>query len=338
MNDDRLTEPDAERPTPQGRSLTEIEVQELLPAYALGALEPEEMLAVADFLELHPTWQARLESLEGVASSLAHAAPRAPLPARVKEELLRQARADAPPVQPASTQRPAQRRRAVPFGAPPPARQPQPAPRGMRPIRPPQPRPAPAGPGWFGIFWRSVVTAGALAAILLLAGITWQLRSQVAQLTAQVSTLQGQLAQLEGQNEELRQVNTTLQAQLDREALQVRVLTNPEQAIPLSPVPDGPNASGAFFRRGTDAVLVLQGLTPLPSDQTYQLWLLPPDGDDSIPADLLEVTTPEWQTLAVVIDPQYSNLVGVGISVEPAGGSAQPTDIVLLGSAPAPRA
>jgi anti-sigma-K factor RskA len=338
MSDDRLTGSDAERPTPQGRSLTEIEVQELLPAYALGALEPEEMLAVADFLESHPTWQARLESLEGAAASLAHAAPRALMPARLKEELLRQARAEAPPGQHAAAERPGLRRKAVRFGAPPPARNPQPGPRGMRPIRPPQPRPAPAGPSWFGIFWRSMATAGALAAILLLAGITWQLRNNVAQLTAQVSTLQGQLALLEGQNEELLQVNNTLQEQLQQEAMKVAVLTNPEQSIPLAPLPDGPNASGAFFRRGTDAVLVLQGLAPLPADQTYQLWILPPDGGASIPADLIQVENPESQTVAVVINPQYSNLVGIGISVEPEGGSPQPTTIVLLGSEPAPSA
>jgi anti-sigma-K factor RskA len=313
-------------------------MQELLPGYVLGALEADEMLAVDAYLQEHPEWQGRLHSLELAAASLAHAAPRAPLPARVKERLLAQVQTEQPDTaarpaaQPGATRRPGTR-----FGVTSPRSTKGAAIRGLRPIPPAQPQPVAAGPGWFGIFWRSVVAAGAVAAILLLALLTWQLRNSVASLAQQVSELEGQLALVQTENERLQATNLALQQQLQLQADQLAVLADPQQSIVLAGTEEAPTASGEFRRRGTDAVLILRGLSPLPANQSYQLWLLTPDGS-SLPADLITMTDPTMQTVAVTLPPEQSDLVGVGISIEPAGGSQTPTTIVLLGTTPAPGA
>lgn len=335
MNDDRL--PDAGEATPgaQGRSLSASEAQSLLPAFVLGALEPDEMLAVEAFLQAHPEWQKRLSDLEVTAASLAHAAPRAALPAHAKERL-RQRVEDAlplnatlapPPYPPEATpswpQSFFRNRTALPA--------PGSSLRGMRQIPPPKPQVADQAPNWFGIFWRSVASAGAVAAIILLGGIALQLRNNVMQLSSQVAALQSDLEQIQRTNVELLQTNQSLRQELAQQEAQLAVLTNPDQTIALAGTPVAPAASGDFVRRGAMAVLTLRGLPPLPAGQTYQLWFLPPEGA-SIPADLLNVSGAESETMAVAVAPQYQDLAGVGVSIEPVGGSQTPTDIVLLGT------
>jgi anti-sigma-K factor RskA len=332
MSDDQAHGVEEEQPTPGGRSLTEPEMQELLPAYVLGALEGDEMLAVDAYLQEHPEWQGRLHSLELAATSLAHAAPRAPLPVRVKERLLEQARAGLPvePTRPPA-QHAASRRRGSRLGAAPSLPAQNPTIRGLRSIPPIQPHPVAAGPGWFGVFWRSVVAAGAVAVILLLSVLTWQLRTSVTSLAQQISNLESQLAQLQSENDQLQATNSTLQQQLQLQIDQLAILTDPQQTIALAGTEAAPSASGEFHRRGSAAVVILRGLPPLSSEQNYQLWILPPDGG-FLPADLITVTNPAAQTISVTLPAEYSNPIGVGISIEPAGGNQTPTTIVLLGT------
>lgn len=72
--------------------LTHEEVLELLPAYVLGTLEPEEMLAVDAYVHTHPDMAARLAEAEAALMQLAYAAPDVPLPADGKERLLARVR------------------------------------------------------------------------------------------------------------------------------------------------------------------------------------------------------------------------------------------------------
>lgn len=347
MSDDQAPEASEEQPTPRGRSLTEPEMQELLPGYVFGVLEADEMLAVDAYLQEHPEWQERLHSLEMTAASLAHVAPRAPLPARDKERLLERARAEQSGEQvmaglPVGQPRPAAPtgaagRRGARLGAAPRMARSGPALRGLRPIPPVQPQPVPAGAGWFGVFWRTVAAAGAVAAILLLALLAWQLRSSVAQLAQRVSDLESQLALVQADKDRLQATNLALQQQLQEQARQLAVLTDPQQIITLAGTGEAPAANGAFFRRGNDALLILRGLPLLPPEQSYQLWLLPPAGAP-LPADLISVTGPTAQTISVTIPPALSDLTGVGVSIEPAGGSQTPTTVVLLSTTASPDA
>ena len=71
--------------------------------------------------------------------------------------------------------------------------------------------------------------------------------------------------------------------------------------------------------QGRSAV-VLEGLPELAADQTYELWYIDEAGAD--PAGTFDVRGPEtWR----VLDGTFSPGVVIGITVEPAGGSPQPT-------------
>jgi anti-sigma-K factor RskA len=92
-----------------------------------------------------------------------------------------------------------------------------------------------------------------------------------------------------------------------------------------------PQASGTLYVRDGQGTLVLSNLEPLSSDQTYQLWLIPPDGAP-IPAGLLGQAGEPVETITLDLPATLDDIAAVGISVEPPGGSAAPSGpIVLLG-------
>lgn len=77
-----------------------------------------------------------------------------------------------------------------------------------------------------------------------------------------------------------------------------------------------------------DRVGVLSTDLPDPGEgMTYELWLVVDDG--VAPAGLF---TPEDGNVRLVLPVDDIDTLGFGISIEPEGGSDQPTDIVLLGS------
>ncbi len=320
---------DAERQPLPPRSISDSELQDLLPGFVLGALSADEMVAVEAYLQAHPEWHARWAALVETATSLAHAAPRAPLPDRVREQLLQRARADTPLIETRRAAQPASRLRPLAPAAPPAGS----TVRGMRRIPAAQPKPESARPGWFGIFLRTVGVAGALVAIALFAVISWRLQQTVSQLTPQVQTLQADLARVQQENSQFQQESLALRAQLERQASHWGVIAAADQVIPLAGQAEVPTAQGAFYRRGNEARLLLSGLPPLAEGETYQLWLLP-SLDLSIPSEVFQVTNQEAELLSVPLDPAIGDLVGVGVSIEPAGGSQTPTTVLLLGSAP----
>lgn len=75
---------------------TRDQVLELLPAYVLGKLEPEEMLAVDNYLEEQRELLAQLNQAEQAAAQLVHTAPVVPLPGDARERLMARVRADLP--------------------------------------------------------------------------------------------------------------------------------------------------------------------------------------------------------------------------------------------------
>jgi anti-sigma factor RsiW len=74
--------------------LTREEIIEMLPAYVLGALEPDEMLAVEAYLEQHHDLLPRLHSAEEAAAQLAYLAPATPLPDDARDRLMSRVKAE----------------------------------------------------------------------------------------------------------------------------------------------------------------------------------------------------------------------------------------------------
>lgn len=90
---------------------------------------------------------------------------------------------------------------------------------------------------------------------------------------------------------------------------------------------EGEGVSGRVLldRERNSAVLVAWNLPVLTEEQIYQIWLIEPDGK-RVSAGLFRSQEGEpYTTEPVFSDRELSNFVGMGVTVEPAGGSDQPT-------------
>jgi len=91
-----------------------------------------------------------------------------------------------------------------------------------------------------------------------------------------------------------------------------------------------PQAQGQLIADPTSqsAVLVITGLPPLEAGRTYQVWLI---ANAPVSAGLLTVDANGQGVLIVTSTESIGSFKSLGISVEPEGGSPQPTgDIVVL--------
>jgi len=327
--------------------LTHTQVIEMLPAYALGALEPDEMLAVDAYLAQHPDLTERLAEIEETLVSLAGLVPQTPLLEDGKTRLMARVRADLA-------------ERAT--------------------VQPQTGRPTTDSDNnnWWSRLratlgsngWR-LAAGGAVVALLLLLLYTVQLSSSISDLQGQLATLQAgsrardmTIRQLEAEKVQAQQDIATLQAEVtaltedynqllaqrdalenDFAALQAKAEALEEAQNRLAFVAAAPNivavpgtdvaptASATFYSddESQAGLLVLRDLEPLLQAETYQLWLIPPDGTP-VSAGLvgIEAGRPTWND--VQIPPTGQDFVVVGVSREPAGGSPTPTTIVLLGN------
>ena len=94
-----------------------------------------------------------------------------------------------------------------------------------------------------------------------------------------------------------------------------------------------PQASARLFADpdAVSAVLVVSGLSPNPAGSVYQLWLI--RGDIVVGAGLFHVDAAGRATARVHSSDRVGRYDALGVSIEPEGGSEQPTgDIVLLGT------
>ena len=343
--------------------LTYDEVLELLPAYVLEALEPEEMLAVDDYINAHRTLLQRVDDSEQAVMFLAETAPAYPLPATVKTSLMARVEADLAQTTISAKSKPRRE-----------------------------------GPSWRDLFkqWftpHSLWMATAVSALIVLVAVTTyaaqlvgrhqQAANHLAQLEAtnsllteqlqinqdNLSTINAQLTAALDHNGRLQETNTSLQTtnlqliqqlqtnedniidvtdqlvtvidrnqaiedantSLQAEFTQIHNrLTIASSATQAAILHSETNSRGAFYVSDDNGLLVLHGLTPLPSDQTYQFWLVTPDSEQ-IPAGLVEVESneaPTWANISLPTD--APPIVAVGISIEPAGGSPSPTGYMLL--------
>jgi len=85
----------------------------------------------------------------------------------------------------------------------------------------------------------------------------------------------------------------------------------------------GPAGSAEVVRSKSEdrAVIVTDDMVAPPEGQVYQLWLQPTGTDDMLPAGLM----PPGEDNIVVLDGSASDAGAVGITVEPEGGSEEPS-------------
>lgn len=84
--------------------------------------------------------------------------------------------------------------------------------------------------------------------------------------------------------------------------------------------PDGSQATIVLSRSQGKALIRTKDMAPAPDGKVYELWLQTPAGK-MIPAGLM----PDESDTTYVLDGDAAEATGVGITVEPDGGSEQPT-------------
>ncbi len=127
----------------------------------------------------------------------------------------------------------------------------------------------------------------------------------------------------------------TQQAQVARQMLTGQaafaMLAYPDtKSLPVSS--SNPQVAGTLLldHEHNAAVLIVWNLPPLAANQTYQLWLVDPTGDRTS-AGLFRPEPGQPITSQAIFSMQsLSNYTGLGVTVEPAGGSPKPTGTRVL--------
>ncbi|MGZ9221828.1 MAG: anti-sigma factor [Anaerolineales bacterium] len=103
------------------------------------------------------------------------------------------------------------------------------------------------------------------------------------------------------------------------------------RAIPLSAVNAASDATGFIIVSGDggNGALVVDGLPPLDADRQYQLWLIR-DGERTSGA-VFSTDEESYGGTRISVAGSLLEYSAVGITIEPAGGSPQPTGLKVLG-------
>lgn len=102
------------------------------------------------------------------------------------------------------------------------------------------------------------------------------------------------------------------------------VLTAPDATTTTASITTGGRAAVVSSASLGTSVLVTDGLAPAPAGRTYQIWYLTESGADSAGF------VPAGEQSAVVLQGDLGAATGVGVTVEPAGGSSDPTTTPIL--------
>ena len=103
------------------------------------------------------------------------------------------------------------------------------------------------------------------------------------------------------------------------------------RAIPLNGTDEASGATGFVLvaADGRNGALVVDGLPPLNADRQYQLWLIR-DGHRTSGA-VFSTDEESYGGMRIKVAGSLLEYSAVGITIEPAGGSPQPTGVKVLG-------
>jgi len=87
------------------------------------------------------------------------------------------------------------------------------------------------------------------------------------------------------------------------------------------------NLTGSLLldKEYNNAVLILRGLPSIPADQTYQVWLIDPEGDRTSAGFVRPQTDLPFISEPINATRDLADFIGIGMTIEPAGGSDRPT-------------
>lgn len=276
----------------------------LLPAYAIGATDPDETALVERLLGQCPEVADELAEYAGLAQALSFTMPITAPPAGLHDRLLAKARqtpqqqADMPGSVPAEAIMPT-----TPAAA-------NLTPTMVNPnaqMLPPAPRPDAAQAAVRRLRRGLVVMGTAAAALLIATNVYWLL---------QVNDLRRQ-----------QQENS------DRLEALTLAAAYPQRVMLAAPngMPNGiEEALVSVAWDEQDAVLVALALPPLPPQREYQVWLIEAEGGTPVSAGTFSLDTASQGRLRFTLPRPISAYAAIAISAEPAGGSPQPTTDPLV--------
>ncbi|MFF3497151.1 anti-sigma factor domain-containing protein [Streptomyces sp. NPDC002795] len=119
------------------------------------------------------------------------------------------------------------------------------------------------------------------------------------------------------QAEDARQQAQAARQQADRVS---EVLAAPDAEVTSAAVKGGARGSVVVSRDSDKAVFIASGVARPPKGKVYQLWFA--DGDQMRPAGLM---SPDRTSQSVLMAGAVGKASGVGVTLEPDGGSKQPT-------------
>ncbi len=109
--------------------------------------------------------------------------------------------------------------------------------------------------------------------------------------------------------------------QMEAAAGQLTDVMTAVDAETVSVAVDGTVVSIVMSPRRGEAVVLVDGMAPAPDDHAYELWMI--HDDVQVPAGVFEVDDRGRATRVVTGD--MATVTAIGVTVEPAGGSPQPT-------------
>jgi anti-sigma-K factor RskA len=122
----------------------------------------------------------------------------------------------------------------------------------------------------------------------------------------------------------LRNQQAQLMNQIQNGQMALVMLSYPHtQAFPIQ----AENLTGSLLidKEYNNAVLILRGLPAIPENQTYQVWLIAPNGERTSAGFVRPQTNIPFLSEPINASQELANFVGVGMTIEPAGGSDSPT-------------
>ncbi|MFD0023322.1 anti-sigma factor domain-containing protein [Streptomyces sp. NPDC058382] len=129
------------------------------------------------------------------------------------------------------------------------------------------------------------------------------------------------------QNQEAQDAREDARATQQRSEQVADVISAPDARSSSATLSDGVKGTVVVSRDRDRAVFLASGLAKAPGGKVYQLWF--DDGGTMRSAGLMQAAGPASTTYASLLDGPVGGATGMGITVEPSGGSKQPTSTPL---------
>jgi anti-sigma-K factor RskA len=156
------------------------------------------------------------------------------------------------------------------------------------------------------------------------AWVTWVTASAAAVAALAVVVMGVQLGSVNDRLEQAESIASQAIEQLDdvegRSARVEQLLAAPDIQT-ISYQQDGVQGQLVVSDARGEAVFIASGLDPAPHEHTYELWVIGDDG--AVPAGLFDVDN--GATVTQIVEGDFAGAAALGVTVEPAGGSPQPT-------------